>query len=81
MTDFNMELCPIFSKMSENDIPDFGFELLTVVESQILRAFEIQRWYKNSGFSRFSNYRQSLKMTSYCQPDLANGKELKELRS
>jgi len=50
------------------------FELLTIVESHILRASEIQRWYKNPGFSRFSSYRQSLKMTSYCQPDLANGK-------
>jgi len=34
----------------------------------------MQLRYKNPGFSRFSGYRQSLKMTSYCQPDLANGK-------
>jgi len=32
-----MELCPISSKMSGNDIPDFDIELLSVVESQILR--------------------------------------------
>ena len=46
MTDFNMELCPIFSKMSENDIPGFGFKSLTAIESQIFRASEIQLRYK-----------------------------------
>ena len=50
------------------------FELLTIVESQILRAYEIHPWYKNLGLSRLSSYRQSLKMTFYCQLDLTNGK-------
>ena len=37
------------------------FELLTIVESHILRASEIQLRYKNPGFSQFSSNRQSLK--------------------
>ena len=49
-------------------------ELLTIVESLILRAYEKHPWYKNPGFSRLSSYRQSLKMTFYCQLDLTIGK-------
>ena len=49
-------------------------ELLTIVESHILRVSEIQLRYKSPSFSQFSSNRQSLKMTSYCQPDLANGR-------
>ena len=47
MTDFNMELGPIFSKMSENDIPGLALKSLTAIESQIFRASEIQLRYKN----------------------------------
>ena len=56
------------------------FELLTAIESQTLRASEIQLRYKNPGFSRFSSYRQSLKMTSYCQLDLTNGKNASKVK-
>jgi len=50
------------------------FELLTVVESQMLRASKIQLRYKNLFFRWFSCYRQSPKTSNCCQPDLANGK-------
>ena len=60
MTDFNMELCPIFSKMSENDTPDFGFKSLTAIESHTLRTFEIQLRYKRPSFDGFS-----FKLSSY----------------
>ena len=65
---------PHFLKNERKWHTRLGFELLTAIESQILSTSEIQRWYKNPGFSRLSNYRQSLKMTFYCQLDLTNGK-------
>ena len=59
---------------SRLDYPKVDFDSLTIVESQILRAYEIHPWYKPPGFSRLSSYRQSLKMTFYCQMDLVYGK-------
>ena len=55
MTDFNMELCPIFSKMSENDIPDFDLELLTDLVTQLLSATEVQGRYKCPHFDDLSS--------------------------
>ena len=65
---------PHFLKNERKWHTRLGFELLTAIESQILSTSEIQRWYKNPGFSRLSNYLQSHKMTFYCQLDLTNGK-------
>ena len=38
MTDFNMELCPIFSKMSENGIPDLAYKEINIADYQIVRC-------------------------------------------
>ena len=65
---------PHFLKNERKWHTRLGFESLTAIESHTLRTSEIQLRYKNLIFRWFSCYRQSPKMTFYCQLDLTNGK-------